>query len=50
MISRKRRNVSERISVGITGENQTNPNKALPVASIIEKEKLIVYIRLSSFS
>ena len=50
LISRKRRNCSERISVRITGENRINPNEALLVASIIEWEKLIVYIRLSSLS
>ena len=38
------------MSVRITGKNRTNPNKALPVASIIEWEKLIVYIMLSSSS
>ena len=50
LISGKRRHFSEGISVRITGENQTNPNKPLAVASIIECEKLIIYIRLSSFS
>ena len=34
-------------SVQITREHLINPNKALPVASIIEREKLIVFIFLT---
>ena len=47
LILRKRRNLSERFSVRTTREHLINPNKALPAASIIEREKLIVFISLT---